>query len=277
MGTAQSKFQGRYKRLSNAKDGSPLTHPTKRSPTPECIPPDSQSVSSIHNRGSGDNIHVASPQLAPIASMEEDFLDDDDDDDDHAQKSVTITTSPTLFSMPPSDDVIKQMNSVNQNDRTDDSELDSEDFDDASIAVSDFDEDMISLSWADSFHSRLDIEDRINTPTETTNKGDEVEKAVEKEIEAEKTAAVTSDKQKKKRPSLVKSVRKFLRRRKEKKERKKPKGWVWWTPEGTLCVVDENGNFFQEHHVVHQMRFRQRAGGPETLRYWVSQDCACPE
>ncbi|XP_072166594.1 uncharacterized protein [Diadema setosum] len=179
--------------------------------------------------------------------------------------------------MPPSDGVIKQMNSVNQNDRTDDSELDSEGFDDASIAVSDFDEDMISLSWADSFHSRLDIEDHINTPTETTNKGDEVEKAVEKEIEAEKTAAVTSDKQKKKLPSLVKSVRKFLRRRKEKKERKKPKGWVWWTPEGTLCVVDENGNFFQEHHVVHQMRFRQRAGGPETLRYWVSQDCACPE
>ncbi|XP_072166834.1 uncharacterized protein [Diadema setosum] len=276
MGTAQSKFQGRYKRLSNAKDECPLTHPTKRSPTPECIPPDSQSVSSIHIRGSGDNIHVdevASPQLAPIASMEEDFLDDDED---HTQKSVTMTTRRTLFSMPPVDDVIKPVTSVNQYASTIESELDSDDFDDASIAVSDFDEDMISLSWADSFHSRLDIEDRVNTPTETTNEGDEVEKAVEKEIETEKTAAVTS-KQKKKRPFLVKSVRKFLRRRKEKKERKKPKGWVWWTPEGTLCVVDENGNFFQEHHVVHQMRFRQRAGGPETLRYWVSQDCACPE
>ncbi|XP_072166623.1 uncharacterized protein [Diadema setosum] len=187
-----------------------------------------------------------------------------------------MTTNPTLFSSPPVDDVIKPVTSVNQRVSTIESELDSDDLDDASIAVSDFDEDMISLSWADSFHSRLDIEDRVNTQTETTDKGDEVETAVEKEIEAEETAAVTS-KQKKKRPSLVKSVRKFLRRRKEKKERKKPKGWVWWTPEGTLCVVDENGNFFQEHHVVHQMRFRQRAGGPETLRYWVSQDCACPE
>ena len=38
----------------------------------------------------------------------------------------------------------------------------------------------------------------------------------------------------------VKSIRKRLHRYQEKRERKRPKGWVWWTPEGTLCVCVSN-------------------------------------
>lgn len=40
--------------------------------------------------------------------------------------------------------------------------LSSDDYDDESINASEFDEDSISLSWAASFNSSMDIDDRIN-------------------------------------------------------------------------------------------------------------------
>nr|XP_054753788.1 uncharacterized oxidoreductase YvaG-like [Lytechinus pictus] len=196
---------------------------------------------------------VHGPCVAPLATMED--VDD-----------ILISPSPSLFSMPPFDDVIKRMTSTNQNADT----TDPNDYDGESITMSEFNEDSISLSWATSFSSSTDIDDRLNqTPTDIVSESDD------DEVDDEAVEPCPMKQEKNKPLSIIKGFRKRLRRYRERRDRKKPKGWVWWTPEGTLCVCDENGDFYQEHHVVDKMRFRR--GGTEILRYWVPQECRCSD
>eukprot|EP00057_Strongylocentrotus_purpuratus_P029178 XP_011683652.1 PREDICTED: uncharacterized protein LOC105447381 [Strongylocentrotus purpuratus] len=130
MGTLQSKYQGRYKNLKNKKDVIQHHEPTGTNET---------------------ETKVIGHCFAPLACTE--------DADD-----IPMSPSPSLFSMPSFDDVIRRMTSVNQNADT----TDPNDYDDESIIASDFDEDSISLSWAASFNSSTDIDDRINQSSTDT-------------------------------------------------------------------------------------------------------------